>query len=110
MKYYIPHPDFETRKEIFRICLKGRNTELGIDYDKLATLTEDRVSSDIRLIIDTAARIVFRNKIEKITQSILEEAISKVEPTVSINDIRESEKIRDEFQGKKQNRPRVGFL
>lgn len=110
LKYYIPQPDFETRKEIFRICLKGRNTELGIDYDKLATLTEDRVSSDIRLIIDTAARIVFRNKIEKITQSILEEAISKVEPTVSINDIRESEKIRDEFQGKKQNRPRVGFL
>ena len=108
LKYYIPQPDTETRKEIFRIGLKGRNTELGIDYDKLAEMTKDRVSSDIRLIIDTAARIVFKNKIEKITQEILEEAIKTVEPTVSIDKIRQCEKIRDEFTGKK--RGRIGFV
>ena len=108
LKYYIPQPDTETRKEIFRIGLKGRNTELGIDYDKLAEMTKDRVSSDIRLIIDTAARKVFKNKIEKITQEILEEAIKTVEPTVSIDKIRQCEKIRDEFTGKK--RGRIGFV
>lgn len=108
LKYYIPQPDTETRKEIFKIGLKGRNTELGIDYDKLAEMTKDRVSSDIRLIIDTAARIVFKNKIEKITQDILEEAIKIVEPTVSIDKIRQCEKIRDEFTGKK--RSRIGFV
>ena len=108
LKYYIPQPDTETRKEIFKIGLKGRNTELGIDYDKLAEMTKDRVSSDIRLIIDTAARIVFKNKIEKITQDILEEAIRIVEPTVSIDKIRQCEKIRDEFTGKK--RGRIGFV
>lgn len=109
LKYYIPQPDLETRKEIFKIGLKGRNTELGIDYEKLASLTENRVSSDIRLIIDTAARIVFKRKIEKISQQILEEAISKVEPTVSLEEIKQSEKIRDEFTGKKSQRPRIGF-
>ena len=107
LKYYIPQPDKETRIQLFKVGLKGRNTELGIDYERLAYLTENRVSSDITFIIDTAARIVFRKKMEKITQSVLEEAISTIQPTVSIDEIRRSEKIRDEFTGKKRNR--IGF-
>ena len=107
LKYYIPQPDKETRIQLFKVGLKGRNKELGINYEKLADLTENRVSSDITLIIDTAARIVFRKKIEKITQAILEEAISQIQPTVSLEEIRKCEKIRDEFTGKKPNR--IGF-
>ncbi len=109
LKYYIPQPDAETRKEIFRIGLKDRDTELGIDYDKLAAMTENRVSSDIRLIIDTAARMVFKRKVEKISQAVLEEAIAQVEPTVSADTIAQCEKIRDEFTRKRPQRPRVGF-
>lgn len=107
LKYYIPQPDKETRIQLFKVGLKGRNTELGIDYERLADLTENRVSSDITLIIDTAARIVFRNKIEKITQAVIEEAITQIQPTVSADEIRKCEKIRDEFTGKKPNR--IGF-
>lgn len=107
LKYYIPQPDKETRIQLFKVGLKGRNTELGIDYERLADLTDNRVSSDITLIIDTAARIVFRNKIEKITQAILEEAITQIQPTVSPDEIKKCEKIRDEFTGKKPNR--IGF-
>lgn len=107
LKYYIPQPDKETRIQLFKVGLKGRNTELGVDYESLADLTEDRVSSDITLIIDTAARIVFRKNMEKITQSVLEEAISTIQPTVSVDEIRRSEKIRDEFTGRKRNR--IGF-
>ena len=99
--------DVETRKQLFKVGLKGRNTELGINYERLADLTDNRVSSDITLIIDTAARIVFRRKIEKITQAILEEAITQIQPTVSLDEIRRCEKIRDEFTGKKSNR--IGF-
>ncbi len=109
LKYYIPQPDAETRKEIFRIGLKDRDTELGIDYDRLAALTENRVSSDIRLIIDTAARMVFKRKVEKISQAVLEEAIAQVEPTVSADTIAQCERIRDEFTRKRPQRPRVGF-
>jgi len=107
LKYYIPQPDKETRIQLFKVGLKGRNTELGINYERLADLTENRVSSDITLIIDTAARIVFRKKIEKITQAIIEEAITQIQPTVSPDEIRKCEKIRDEFTGKKPNR--IGF-
>lgn len=107
LKYYIPQPDKETRIQLFKVGLKGRDTELGINYERLAELTENRVSADITLIIDTAARIVFKNKIEKITQTILEEAISKIQPTVSVDEIKKCERIRDEFEGKKVNR--IGF-
>jgi transitional endoplasmic reticulum ATPase len=107
LKYYIPQPDKETRIQLFKVGLKGRNTELGINYDRLADLTENRVSSDITLIIDTAARIVFKGKTEKITQAIIEEAIAQIPPTVSPDVIRRCEKIRDEFTGKKPNR--IGF-
>ena len=95
--------------QCFRIGLKGRDTELGIDYDRLAAMTENRVSSDIRLIIDTAARMVFKRKIEKISQAVLEEAIANVEPTVSADTIAQCERIRDEFTRKRPQRPRVGF-
>jgi len=109
LKYYIPQPNTEMRKEIFQIGLKERNTDVNIDYDKLAELTENRVSADIKLIIDTAARYVFRQKLNKITQEILEKAIEDVPPTVSIEKIREAEKIRDNFIGKKTNRSKIGF-
>ena len=109
LKYYIPQPDEATRCELFRIGLRNRRTELGIDYHKLSQLTAGRVSSDIKLIIDTAARIVFKRNVESITQGILEEAITLVKPTVSAEEIRQCEKIRDEFNGKKEQRPKIGF-
>ena len=37
------------------------------------------------------------------------EAIKKVEPTVSLDEISECEKIREVFKGIKHQRPRVGF-
>ena len=109
LKYYIPQPDEATRCELFRIGLRNRRTELGIDYHKLSQLTAGRVSSDIKLIIDTAARIVFKCNVESITQGILEEAITLVKPTVSAEEIKQCEKIRDEFNGKKEQRPKIGF-
>jgi transitional endoplasmic reticulum ATPase len=38
-KFYLPPPDFEARKEMFKMLLKNRPLDFGIDYDKLALLT-----------------------------------------------------------------------
>ena len=111
-KYYIPQPDFETRKDLFRINLNKRKTDFGIDYDKLAQLTDNYVSADIRLIVDTAARLVFRRHLDCITMEILEEAISQTKPSISIDMIKKHEAIRDEFEGVKRAEPerrRIGF-
>lgn len=99
LKYYIPQPDKETRREIFRINMLNRKHELGIDYDKLADLTENYISADIRLVIDTAARLAFRRKIGKITMSLLEESVANTSASLTIEQIRKHEEIRDEFAG-----------
>lgn len=111
-KYYIPQPDLETRKQLFRINLTKRRTDFGIDYDKLAALTDNYVSADIRLIVDTAARLVFRRHLDCITMAILEEAVKQTKPSITIEMIKKHEAIRDEFEGKKTvetERKRVGF-
>ncbi len=112
MKYYIPQPDYDTRKELFRINLKDRKTDFGIDYDKLANLTNNYVSADIRFVVDTAARLVFRRHEEKITMKVLEEAITGTKPSITVETIRKSEAIRDAFEGKSpiiSDRKKIGF-
>lgn len=111
LKYYIPLPDFDTRKQIFEINLSRRKTELGIDYEKLASMTENYVSADIQLIIDQAARKTFKNKENHITMSVLCESITSTKPSVSLEQIKKHEAIRDAFQNdkKEKQRPRIGF-
>jgi transitional endoplasmic reticulum ATPase len=99
LKYYIPQPDFETRKEIFKISISKRKYDFGIDYDRLAGLTENYISADISLVIDTAARLAFRRGMDKITMALLEEAISETKPSLTAEQIRRHEEIRDRFMG-----------
>ena len=112
LKYYIPQPDKETRKEIFRISVSKRKYDFGIDYDKLAEMTENYISADISLVVDTAARLAFRRDVGKITMALLEEAVANAKPSLTVEQIRQHEAIRDQFEGnkpKKSERRRVGF-
>lgn len=111
LKYYIPQPDRETRKEIFRISIIKRKYDFGIDYDKLADLTENYISADISLVIDTAARLAFRRKIGKITMALLEEAIANTKASLTPEQIKRHENIRDLFNGNKpkNERRKIGF-
>ena len=112
LKYYIPNPDFETRAQLFAIQLKDRKVDFGLDYEHLARLTENYISADIRLVVDTAARLVFRRKLGKITMDVLEEAIKDIKPSISLEVLRQHEIIRDQFEGVKQTpepRRKIGF-
>lgn len=111
-KYYIPLPDFETRKALFRIHLKRRKVDLGIDYDKLAKLTDNYISADIKLIVDTAARFVFRNKLNRISLEVLENAIKITKPSVSLETIKSYEAIKAKFEDSNSEptaRRKIGF-
>lgn len=110
LKYYIPQPDKETRKIMFQIGISKRTYDFGIDYNLLAEKTENYVSADINFVIDTAARLAFRRKIGKITMSLLEEAISQIKPSLTIEQIRKHEAIRDQFLNVKNEHPRIGFV
>jgi transitional endoplasmic reticulum ATPase len=109
--FYIPPPDFEARKALFELYLKNRPLDFGIDYDKLATLTENYVSSDIKLLIDEASRKTIRENLKRISMETLEFVIKNQKPTISLADLKKHEAIKKEMEGGKvePERRRIGF-
>lgn len=55
LQFYIPAPDFETRKLVFKKHLSNRPLSKDIDYDVLADKTNKYASSDIAYIVNEAA-------------------------------------------------------
>jgi transitional endoplasmic reticulum ATPase len=108
---YIPVPDKEARQGIFEIHMKDRPASNGIDYSRLADMTENFVASDIAYIVNDAATRAFEDDIE-ITQSLLEEVIRENNPSVTSKDLKTYEELRNklESKGKEPERPRIGFM
>ncbi len=107
---YLPTPDYKARAAMFELHLKLRPLDLGIDYDKLATITENYVSSDIEFLVNESARVALLRKL-KITQQILEEVIKKSKPSVSASEIRKYLEIKKKFEEGDDNDKRnpIGF-
>ncbi len=111
-KYYLGPPDKEARMAMFELHIKNRPYDFGLDFSKLAELTENYVSSDIELIVNNAARTALKNK-TKITMEILVAAIEKTKPSVPVNLLEKFEKIRlsiEDSQNTPNKRRKVGFL
>jgi transitional endoplasmic reticulum ATPase len=112
-KFYLPPPDFEARKAMFEMYLKSRPIDFGIDYNKLAELTENYVSSDIKdSIIDEASRQALKAK-SRITMTILGDVIRNTKPSVPLNELKKYEQIKAKMNGEfieqNKDRPRIGF-
>ena len=112
-KFYLSPPDFEARKALFEMYLKSRPLDLGIDYDKLARMTENYVSSDIKdLIVDEASRQALKLK-SRISMSILESVIQITRPSVSLQELKKYDLIKSKIEGQppapKNERTPVGF-
>lgn len=110
-KYYIGTPDFEARKLMFGLYLKPRPFDFGLDYAKLAQLTENYVSADIELIVNDASRIALHQK-SRITMAILESVIAHTRPSLSKSEILKYQKIKAKMEDSavlSPSRPRIGF-
>ena len=111
-KYYLGVPDKEARMALFRLYLKKRPYDFGLDYQQLADLTEDYVSADIQLIVNEASRNALRQH-SKITMDLLKTAISNIRPSLSASELLKYERIRAMMDGeddeKPNDRPSVGF-
>jgi len=79
---FLPPPDSTTRKAIFQLYLKKVPCESNIDFDKLAELTNNYVSSDIAYIVNETAILAYEDNVE-ISQTLLEEIISKSHPSLN---------------------------
>ena len=111
-KYYIGVPDIEARMALFRLYLKKRPYDFGLDYHQLADMTQGYVSADIQLIVNDASRNALRQH-SKITMDLLKAAITNTTPSLSNNELRKYERIRAMMNGeeikKSDDRPRMGF-
>ena len=111
-KYYIGVPDIEARTALFRLYLKKRPYDFGLDYHQLADMTQGYVSADIQLIVNDASRNALRQH-SKITMELLKVAITNTAPSLSNNELRKYERIRAMMNGeemkKSDDRPRIGF-
>lgn len=105
---YIPPPDFDARAEMFKLVLDKRPVEGELDYKKLAELTENFVSSDVRFLCDEASRQALRGK-TKITQTIVEETIKANKPSISLSEIKNFLKIKEKFEGGGSSNSSIGF-
>lgn len=110
-KIFVPTPDFESRKALFQVILKDRPIEDPIDYGKLAKITDWYLASDISAIVQKAAREAFRAK-SPITSTILLDAAKSMSPSLSKSQIKEYDKMRQEFEKRNNDndRKRVGFI
>jgi transitional endoplasmic reticulum ATPase len=61
---YVPIPDLEARKEIFRVHLKGKPLAQNISIDDLASKTEGYSGADIQSVAETASMNAIRRYID----------------------------------------------
>ena len=114
---YIGLPDEECRKQLFEIELNKRPHDTGINVEELARLTDGYTSSDISYMVKETARNAFEaclqhedEPIIKISETMLRDVIKATRPSVSREDVRRYEKMRDEFvENSRKERPRIGF-
>ena len=108
---YIPMPDAEARKELFRIHLLGRPQAEDIDLDALAGLTEGYVASDIELIVNKTALVAAKKDVP-LSQELLKERIPMIRKSVSESDRETYETVRQQMESKpkREERRRIGFV
>ena len=79
--FFVPQPDFEARKDIFKKHLSERPCD-EIDYDELAQLSEDFVAGDITETVNEAAMTAAYMDVP-ISQKILVDVLKYKNPTYS---------------------------
>jgi transitional endoplasmic reticulum ATPase len=108
---FVPLPDHDARKEMFALYLKGRPHDEGnVDFDRLSDLTEGYIASDIAFIVnDTAMTAAFTHA--KITQALLEQAISNTKPSINRELLGMYDHLREKMDGVERSNslPRIGF-
>ncbi|MEQ9715841.1 MAG: CDC48 family AAA ATPase [Candidatus Asgardarchaeum sp.] len=93
---YVPPPDKEARKEIFKIHMRGKPIAEDVDINKLAERTKGYVGADIKEVVRTALSLALHEFLEKynynkeeiekhadelkVTMKHFEEALEKVKP------------------------------
>ncbi|MDI9357920.1 MAG: ATP-binding protein, partial [Phycisphaerales bacterium] len=112
-KFYLPLPDSKLRKALFKMSLNksSKVLDLGINFDTLATLTENYVSADIEKIVNDAALIAMSDN-SRITMDLLKKVIKSFRPFPK-EELEKYESIKAGMEGEnsvqKNDRTQIGY-
>ena len=109
--FYVGPPDRDAREAIFEVHLAGRPRDPAISCGELARLAKGRVGSDIRFLVDEAAREALRAGDDEISMEHLRSAIRRNGPSVGPEDLVRYERMHRKFEGARAGGPpeRIGF-
>ena len=107
---YIPMPDVEARKELFKIHLADRYCDESIDLDELAKQSDGYVASDIGFMVNASALEAAMADVP-ISQELVLAEMRKARRSVTQDDAADYERMRKKFeqQTPRQERRRIGF-
>ena len=113
-RIYIPLPDFEGRRKLLDINLKGVSLTEDVNFDEIATKLEGYSGADITNVCRDAAMMAMRRRIQGLTPDQIKNlkqdelnlpssmddfytALRKVSKSVSADDLEKYEKWMKEF-------------
>ncbi len=107
---YVPLPDEEARREMFKIHLKDRPCE-EIDAEKLASMTEGYIASDIAYIVNDAAMGAAFSDLP-ISQQMLEDTIKSIHPSINKSVVNFYDSLHDKMEdtNRRNALPKIGFV
>ena len=107
---YIPMPDVEARKELFKIHLADRYCDESLDLDELAKQSDGYVASDISFMVNASALEAAMADVP-ISQELVLAEMRKARRSVTQDDAADYERMRKKFeqQTPRQERRRIGF-
>ncbi|TEU30863.1 AAA family ATPase [Alkanindiges illinoisensis] len=90
---YVPPPDFSTRQALLEMFLEGRPVDGFLDTYTLAFMTTGYVSSDLKFLVNEAAKLALKVQ-TVIRHEHFEEILKKYRPSISHEQITKYEKFR----------------
>lgn len=112
---YMPIPDMEARKSIFKVHAKGLPLAQDVDFEKLAKMTDRFTGADIANVVAEAKKLAAMEAMEKniivpIRMEHFSEVIKGTKPSVGLALLEEYERFKLDFErsgGKKMARKEV---
>ena len=107
---YIPMPDVEARKALFKIHLADRYCDDSLDLDELAKQSDGYVASDISFMVNASALEAAMADVP-ISQELVLAELRKARRSVTQDDAADYERMRKKFeqQTPREERRRIGF-
>ena len=109
IKMYVAPPDKAARAKLFELYLKNRHCEIGLDYQNLATITENIVASDVEYIVNKSS-LEAATKEVRISMPILTEVAKNFRPSISKAVLTSYEQEHQKFYSTEKTTPIRGTI